>query len=259
MSNRKILYGYQIQRGELATVPQEAAVVERIVTLYMDGLSYQKISDILNGKGIPFSEGAPLWNKHKVKRLLENPRYTGRDGYPAIINQETFDTIQSMIRGKTAKRTKIEKRPAQRLKEYLRCESCHGRLLGMGGKNQRRDTLYLRCEHCGMQVTIPDSDLLAEVARQMVEHNAPPQESYVPSSEVVRLTNAINRGLEHPEKPEDVVALILRGVSARYGCCSTPTEYETSHRLAEVDLRHFGRAVSHIVIAEDNSVTIQFQ
>ena len=80
MTNRKILYGYQIQRGELVVRPQEAVVAKRIVTLYMDGLSYQKIADALNADDIPFSEEAPLWNKHKVKRLLENPRYTGVDG-----------------------------------------------------------------------------------------------------------------------------------------------------------------------------------
>ena len=259
MKNRKILYGYQIQRGDLVTVSREMAVVERIVTLYIDGLSYQKISDTLNGDGIPFSEETPLWNKHKVKRLLENPRYTGADGYPTIIEQETFDTIQSMIRGKTANRTKAEKRPAQRLKEFLRCGNCHRRLLGIGGKNQRRDALYLRCENCGMQVTIADSDLLTEVGRQIAEHDAPPQEPYSPSSEVVRLTNAINRGLEHPDKPEDVVALVLQGVSARYDCCSAPTEYDTPSRLTEADFKRFGRAVSHIVIAENNSVTIQFK
>lgn len=56
MNNRKILYGYQFQRGELATVPQEADVVHRITTLYLDGLSYQKISDALNSDGIPFGE-----------------------------------------------------------------------------------------------------------------------------------------------------------------------------------------------------------
>ena len=33
-----------------------------------------------------------------------------------------------------------------------------------------------------------------------------------------RLTNAIKRGLERPEHPEDVVTLILRGISARYAC-----------------------------------------
>ena len=129
MSNRKILYGYQIQRGDLVTVPQEAETVRRITSLYLNGLSYQKISDTLNSDGIPFSGEAPLWNKHKVKRLLENPRYTGADGYPSILEKEKFDTVQSMIRGKTANRTKIEKRPAQRLKEYLCCGNCHGRLL----------------------------------------------------------------------------------------------------------------------------------
>lgn len=259
MSNRKILYGYQIQRGDLVTVPQEAETVRRITSLYLNGLSYQKICDTLNGDGIPFSGEAPLWNKHKVKRLLENPRYTGADGYPSILEKEKFDTVQSMIRGKTSHYTKTEKRPVHKLKEYLCCGNCHGRLLGMGGRDQRHDTLYLRCEHCGMQVTISDADLLAEVTRRMAEHDAPPEVPYVPSGEVVRLTNAINRGLEHPDKPEDVVALVLQGVAVRYDCCSAPTEHDTSHRLTEVDLKHFGQAVSHIVIAEDHSVTIQFK
>lgn len=259
MSNRKILYGYQIRRGELTTVSKEADTVRQIATLYLNGLSYQKISDTLNGDRIPFSGEAPLWNKHKVKRLLENPRYTGTDGYPPILEREAFDAIQSMIWGKTSHYAKAEKRPVLQLKEYLLCGSCHGRLLGMGGKNQKPDTLYLRCERCGMLVTIPDSDLLAEAARQMAEYDAPPEEPYTPSGEVVRLINAINRRLEHPDKPEDVVSLILQGVSARYDCCSAPTEHDTSHRLTEVDFKHFGRAVSHIVIAANNSVTIQFK
>lgn len=37
MSYRKILYGYQIQNGELTLVPEEAAVVNRIAGLYYDG------------------------------------------------------------------------------------------------------------------------------------------------------------------------------------------------------------------------------
>ena len=259
MSNRKILYGYQIQYGELAVIPQEAEVVQRIATLYLNGLSYQKISDILNHDAVPFSAEAPLWNKHKVKRLLENPRYTGVDGYPAILEQDDFDTIQRIIQEKTSNYTKAENRPAQRLKAYLRCGSCGGRLLGMGGKGQRRDTLYLRCEHCKMLVTLPDADLMSEVSRQMAEHDAPTEEAYIPSADTVRLTNAINRGLEHPDKPEDVVSLILQGVSARYDCCPAPTESEISNRPAEVDFKSFGQAVSHITITGENIVTVYFK
>ena len=83
MINRKILYGYRIRNGILEIVPEEQQTVKRIFTLYNAGASYQGISDALNQGNIPYSQEVPLWNKHKVKRLLENPRYTGQDDYPA--------------------------------------------------------------------------------------------------------------------------------------------------------------------------------
>ena len=82
MINRKVLYGYQIQNGTLEIVPEEQRAVSMVFTLYNSGASYQAISDALNRQGIPYCREVPLWNKHKVKRLLENPRYTGKEGYP---------------------------------------------------------------------------------------------------------------------------------------------------------------------------------
>ena len=93
MKNRKILYGYYIEQGVFQLQGEEAAVVQRIMDLYIEGLSYLKISDILNNEGVPFSQEVPLWNKHKVKRLLENPRYTGTNGYPAIIGSDVFQEV----------------------------------------------------------------------------------------------------------------------------------------------------------------------
>lgn len=164
MKNRKILYGYVVENGELHIQPGEATVVQRVMALYTEELSYQKISDILNGEGIPFSSEAPSWNKHKVKRLLENPRYAGANGYPPIIELAVFQEVQLRIRDKTANYSKRE-RPVPKA---------------------------VVCE----ETTV----------------------SYIPSDEVIRLTNAINRGLEHLDTPEDVVALILQGISARYDC-----------------------------------------
>lgn len=258
MKNRKILYGYQIQRGEFVIQPQEAIVAKRITTLYIDGLSYQKIADTLNGGSISFSAEVPLWNKHKVKRLLENPRYTGVDGYPAIIDNETFQAIQSKIRDKTENYSRAEKRPALSFKDYLRCQ-CGGDLHRTAGPNRRKDTLYLKCGTCGQQFTILDADLLSEVSNQIVSHDTPAEESYAPSSEVIRLTNAINRGLEHPDKPEDVISLILQGVSARYDCCPNPIESNASNRPAVVDFKSFKLAVSYITISEENIITVHFK
>lgn len=258
MTNRKNLYGYHIQNGELTVLPEEAAVVEQIATLYIAGASYQTVADTLNSKGIPFSLATPLWNRHKVKRLLENPRYTGKDGYPAILDEAAFQAVQAKIRSKTEGYTFKEKRPALHLKEYLCCP-CGGAIHRTAGANRRKDTLYLKCQSCCAQVTISDADLLTQVSRQISEHDHPSDDPYVPSSEVVRLTNAINRGLEHPDAPEDVVALILQGVSARYDCCPATTESENNHRLSEAVLKRFGQTVSHITITGNQDVTVHFK
>lgn len=87
MNKRSILYGYQIQNGVLEIVAEEQAVVQQVFERYHAGGSYQSISEELNQEGIPFSLEAPRWNKHKVKRVLEEVRYTGEKDYPPLIDQ----------------------------------------------------------------------------------------------------------------------------------------------------------------------------
>ncbi len=78
MINRKILYGYQIRDGALVIVPEEQQTIRMAFTLYIAGTSYQAIADALNRQNIPYWPEAPLWDKHKVKRLLENPATLAR-------------------------------------------------------------------------------------------------------------------------------------------------------------------------------------
>lgn len=257
MSKRKLLYGYQIQNGELTVVKAEAAVVARVASLYLEGLSYQKLADLLNQEHIPFSKEVPVWDKHKVKRLLENPRYTGQNGYPGILDTETFQCVQSRIQEKTAKQTPKAERQILKLSDRLHCGSCGSTLYRMGGKNHRKDTLYLKCAHCGISITIQDEILLEEVIHQMEEWDRPEQTYYQPSGEVIRLTNAINRGLEHPDDPQEVISLILQGAAARYACC--PDTQEHINRPLDVCWEHIRLAVSHINISEENTVKVTFQ
>ena len=194
------------------------------------------------------------------ERASEGKRYI-KDvlaALPEILDRDTFRAVQEKIKEKTEGCVKREKRPALALKEYLQCE-CGGPLCRTAGKNRRTDTLYLKCESCGKRFILPDSLLLSEVSRQMAEHDAPPETPYAPSGEVVRLTNAINRGLERPDRPEDIVSLILQGASARYDCCPDVIEYESVCRPAEVNLKRFGQAVSHITITGNQDITVHFK
>lgn len=100
-SKRTIPYGYRIQDGKLMTCQEEALVVRQIVSQYLQGLSYRQIANLLNQNQVPYSADAQ-WDKHKVKRMLENPRYIGADGYPIILDSQQFDAIQQKIREKTS-------------------------------------------------------------------------------------------------------------------------------------------------------------
>ena len=105
MYNRRILYGYIIQNGELVVLAEEAATVKRIFSNYLKGLSYQALAEMLNEEKIPYSSEVADWNKHKVKRLLENSRYIGEKEYPAIIESETFENVQQLIKSKATNYT----------------------------------------------------------------------------------------------------------------------------------------------------------
>ena len=109
-----------------------------------------------------------------------------------------------------------------------------------------------------MSVTIPDADLLSEVERQAAEYT-PPADSpgYAPSEDSVRLTNAINRGLEKPEHPEKVTALIMQGISARYACF--PTQMTATDILRLIREKDYDQAIRYITITAENAVTVTFR
>ena len=249
--NRKILYGYQIQDGKLIIQPQEAEVVKRIFSTYLEGTYQWKIADILNADSVLYSQERPQWTMHRVGFILKNSRYTGADGYPVVIDAGTFQTAQEIIqrRKKTVRRSD---RPALRYREKLRCSECGSPLKRRHSGQKRNDTLYLQCEGCGIRTEIKDSDFLAEVEQQTAAYTPSEQSAvvYEPSAEAVRLTNAINRGLERPDQPEEIVKLILQGVSARYDCFSQEANL--------IDI-HGEKAIQYITISADNAVTVTFK
>ena len=150
------------------------------------------------------------------------------------------------------------KSPIARLTPYFRC-TCGGKLIRIGGKWLDSSELHLKCGSCGSTITTDTDTVLTEANRQIYAHEHSKQLAYAPSAEVIRLSNAINRGLEQPDSPEAVMALILQGVAARYDCCPEPiSEYENFDHLPKADWNHFRRVVSYITITQEHIITVQF-
>lgn len=84
MGNRKQPFGYRMELGAIVRHPQEAALVEQIFRQYLSGSTYNALVAELRSQPVPYDEGK-VWNKNMLARILEDKRYTGESGYPAII------------------------------------------------------------------------------------------------------------------------------------------------------------------------------
>ena len=104
MSNRKQPFGYRMERGIIVCHPQEAALVEQIFRQYLSGATYYTLVAALRSQPIPYDEGK-VWNKNMLARILEDKRYTGEGGYPAIIPAEALD--------KALEKRRAKQRPSQ--------------------------------------------------------------------------------------------------------------------------------------------------
>lgn len=115
MGNRKQPFGYRMEMGETVLHPQEAELVEYIFLQYIAGATYNTLVAELQNQSVPYDEGK-AWNKNMVARILEDTRYTGQSGYPAIIRQEMLERAQEK---RSSKQVPNQKTDAQKLLRRL--------------------------------------------------------------------------------------------------------------------------------------------
>lgn len=257
MGIRTILYGYETRDGRKAIRESEAETVRLIFRMYLSGFSYHKITEALNKRNIPYGDAESPWNKARVKRILEDRRYAGENGYPKLIAEDTLRAVQNAKADRLSRipTTQNEPKEEQPILRRLHCAECGTLLSGHGGKGQKPENLYLKCPKCGVSFRIPKNSLSEEVERQFKAYAESRRSEYQPSGEVVRLTNAINRALERPDRPEEAAALILQAISARYECCPDPDCADCEAASPE----RMKSAIERVSISADSAITVRFK
>ncbi len=101
-------FGYRLEKGALAAVPEEMAVVERMFNSYMSGRTVDSICYDLNREGSLTRRGNP-WTKHSLRNILHNPVYAGfmrwedlliRHTADVVVTPREFNEIQDAMLGK---------------------------------------------------------------------------------------------------------------------------------------------------------------
>lgn len=129
--------------------PATAPIVREIFDLYANGKTQRQIVDILNEKGYRTSKGMPF-RLGSISGILVNRKYIGiysyedieiKGGIPAIIDEETFDKVQEMLK-KNKRATGRMKAPVYyMLTGKLFCGHCGSSMCGESGTSHT-GTIY---------------------------------------------------------------------------------------------------------------------
>ena len=96
MNTRLIPYGYKMENGVLLVNEEEAEQVRRIFEMHVNDMGVYAIGKMLYEEQIPFFTDTRDKAIKKASAILYKPIYTGAKGYPAIIDKDTFDKVQTM-------------------------------------------------------------------------------------------------------------------------------------------------------------------
>ncbi|WP_298035196.1 recombinase family protein [uncultured Dysosmobacter sp.] len=270
---RKIPFGYRIEQGQACLHPVESNAVRDIFQLYLSGLSYSQIAREMERQKIKYHQHTEQWNKHMVKRILENQTYLGGRLYPRLIDGEDFLAARFQQREKAVGTPRPKEIDAIRKKAV--CALC-------GAKMQRHTCTNgrscWRCESpvCGSTVYMENHVLITALRECLMELSqapyllTPPEVPTAkgPSRDAIRIENelnlAFNRGAEDVEL---IRALIFASAAESYAAIPDPTPgYQLEHLCKQLEYGDIDddilkelleTAVKHIRIGKDGVLELE--
>ena len=273
MRNRSIPFGYCYQNGVLAVHPQESQTVRAVFAAYLGGEPLSKIAAHLTAKLVEYLPGRWQWDKARVKRILDNAKYTGQDEFPPIIKEKDFQ----MTRRKKEKANTNHHSMDEDIKLFKGLTHCHhcGGLMLRRVDSRMEHPVTWKCPACAYFLPLPDEEFKHRVfllQQRLVDKPllAEKEEDEIPvtSMETRRLTNEIFRKLDSGNFSEDeLVTLALQCAAKNYEAITSArhiTDRLTATllhagSLSAFDRELFQRTVSEIHLTRKGEILLKLQ
>ena len=274
MSLRTILFGYNVVLGKIEISEQEAQIVKEIFSEYLNGKSLSEIARSLTERKIIYYLDKTVWTKNIVSRIIQNPKYVGADGYPAIILLTDFELANKRKLQMGGEQTELPE-ITMLIKSKLVCRQC-GHSIGRRNKWRSREK-WICPNSCKVDAYVDDKMLFASVLSilnsviqcpSLLRREVAAIE-YSPSMEVVRQNREIDRVREQSGVAFGVVAkMVLQCVAHKYECCpldksksmtdALMDRYQNIQLMSELDIVLIKETVNKIFVNKDGSVTVLF-
>jgi hypothetical protein len=273
VKNRRIPFGYRIVNGKTEISPNESKAVIGIFKAYRDGSSLLTIAESLNEQRIEYLPGITGWNKARIKRIIEDERYTGKGDYPAIIDRAEYEASVCIKKDRNTQGGTDRKKEIYKLGAKVFCASCGSEMKRQTDMRQRIEQCW-SCsgESCGLRVRKADSSLLADVTALMNALIAEPGRVQIEANqsatplELRKLENEIGRMLDAADFDRKVlVKNMLERASLKFQSIDSKpyiakrlrADLERSGLLSDFSKELFDRTVKGILLDADGTVSIQ--
>lgn len=222
MRNRTIPFGYQYQNGVLAVHPLESQTVRAVFAAYLGGEPLSKIAAHLTAKLVEYLPGHWQWDKARVKRLLDNAKYTGEGDFPPIIKEKDFQMAHQKKESANTNR-QLADEDIKLFKSLVHCHHCGGPMVRRMDSRMEHPVTW-KCPRCGYFLPLPEEEFKHRVfllQQRLVDKPLLAEREdegiLVAPIEVRRLTNEIFRKLDSGTFSEDeLVNLALQCAAKNY-------------------------------------------
>lgn len=270
MAIRTTLYGYQVENGRTILHTEEANIVKRVFSLYIEGKTLNSIATMLTEENVAYFQDEVKWNKNTIKRMIENEKYMGNEVYPTIISISLFNQTKAVKERKSCKQ-ETHKPEVELFREISVCGKCGSRFKRVNTWGTREK--WMCSKGCKCSAYIDDAILkdavtgnLSMVIRNPDLLNVVADSQYMPTIDVTKEENELIRLLEQPKPNFSVVAkCILRGAKVRFDCCEFDNGELTEELKNEIsfvdkiDYKVMKEYIKQIIIQPDGRIITVFR
>lgn len=269
MKNRTVPYGYKYENGIIILHPQESEIVKRICMAYLEGKSLLDIATMLNEQKVEYMPEVIGWNKARLKRIIEDERYLGKEPYPAILDEMTYTAMQRVKESRNTQKDTNRKTDIFQITVPVKCPICGQRM------QRRHDSRYkvqqrwiCENEECRTLIKIADSDLLESI-NNVLAGILPERIQLIdaiesePSISVRLVNNEIARLYDMAEIDKETLRKkLLEGISKRYEdidnkpYATRKLQVELMRDQSTDNVQRINKTVSEIILYTDLTVGI---
>lgn len=263
---RSIPFGYEMQDGEIVPQAEQAKLVQQIFAGYLNGIPILEIVRNLNLNQIPYDESQKTWNKNRIYRILEDKRYLGQNGFPAIVAPNDFEQVaRKREKGPVGK---IENAVHQ-FRHKIVCQKCGNPLARESDRKKKTGKIYWHCPFCESKTTLSDEVIVSYVEHCIqrilddpvcaMNQRMPPQ--YMPL-ETAKLVKEFDRLVSSPNLESEKLLIIAQQIASNdYASCDAGTIQAENEwldhlirqaKVGEIDDNQFIRQAVHAISLSPN-------